>query len=129
MKRVLMVSFLIGSLSTDSCKKDNTHTNLSLIEHQWNIVSITGEALYYAGKTGDYYNFDPNGMLFISEGGKKDTAIYSLGNQGQTLVLYSIVNGSKLDPPSNYDIAVLTNSQLILHNQQVRSLGIDSLSR
>jgi hypothetical protein len=117
------------AFSTDSCKKNNTQANLALLQHNWAILSITGEALNYVGKPGDFFNFDLDGMLYIYEDGRKDTSAYSLSDQGQSLVLYSIVDEIKSSSPSNLNIAVLTNSELILKSKQFGAVVLDSLSR
>jgi hypothetical protein len=129
MKRIFSIAILILSLSAGSCKKENTQANLSLLQHKWSIVSLRGEALYYAGKPQDYFDFNTDSMVYYFVGGIYDTAVYSLSSNGQTLSLYAITNGIRTSSASNEEIDVLTNTQLVFHSSQVGFATLDSLKR
>ena len=101
-----------------SCKKsnDNVSKNLALIQHNWKIVSLNGEALRYVGEPDDYFNFSANNILYAHAGGNNDTSAYTLISNGNTLAIYSIMNGVKSQTPTNYTINVLSDTQFIISN-------------
>lgn len=113
MKNLLIFVILIGTLNIASCSKgrDNTAQNLVLLRHKWNIVFVEGEALHYSGKPGDYYNFSPNNMLYISRDNFLDTMAYSLASQN-VLLLYPVTNGVQSATPATYSITNLSDDAL-----------------
>jgi hypothetical protein len=73
-----------------SCKKMpmgcDTGPNPPAIVTKWNIVSdstyvgvgFNNHPIDYQGRSGDYFNFTPNGILYTKEGVVLDTLSYSL---------------------------------------------------
>jgi hypothetical protein len=123
--------FLIAGGLLVCCKKNNTPSNLGLLQHRWQVTSITGEALFYRGQPADYYDFGTNDTLIEYVSGHYDTASYQLIDGGQTLDLYPVINSVSTGSPFALSVKTLTASQLILSasiNQPVIHI-LDSLRR
>jgi len=106
--------FLMAGGLLVACKKNNTPANLGLLQHRWQITSITGEALFYRGQPADYYDFRTSDTLIEYVGGHYDTASYQLIDGGQTLDLYPVINSVSTGSPFALSVKTLTTSQLIL---------------
>ena len=104
--KTLFITLVLICMISISCKKsnDNVSKNLALIQHNWKIVSLNGEALRYVGEPDDYFNFSANNILYAHAGGNN------------TLAIYSIMNGVKSQTPTNYTINVLSDTQFIISN-------------
>ncbi|MEO8854713.1 MAG: hypothetical protein ABI359_13105 [Ginsengibacter sp.] len=128
MKTISTCIALAFALMIISCKK-NDNTNLSLLQHTWQVVSVNGEAYRYLGTAQDYYNFAPDNFLYQYINKNFDTSNYSLLTNGRTLLLYHVVHGIKSSTPFTFNINSLTNKQLILSNHSGVVFALDSLKR
>ena len=119
------------AISLSSCKKNNGQAStLSLLQHNWSIVSINGEALRYIGQSMDYFRFGNDFKLYESMGGHLDTAAYALNPDGASLSLYPIVNGIPSNTATTYQINALTVSMLNLSTHlSIGVTALDSLKR
>ena len=103
MKKISICSAIAFALIIISCKK-NDNTNLSLLQHKWQVVSVNGEVYRYLGTALDYYNFAPDNFLYQYINKNFDTSNYSLLTNGRTLLLYHVVHGIKSSTPFTFNI-------------------------
>jgi hypothetical protein len=134
MKLFLSGFVFVCILIIASCKKGDDNKNaqptLSLIQHQWQLVSHNGEALRYVGLPGDYYNFSSDLFLYTRMDTSYDTLAYMLLPDNVTLRLYPIKNNIKMDS-LDYHIGILDDHQFVFswgsNNPPV--FAVDSLKR
>lgn len=124
MKNITIVFSLVLLMAIEiSCTKTNVQTNT--LAGKWNIIndssSITGQfngGSNYIGTSDDYYNFTPNGNLFINEGASLYTATFSMVTTNQVKLIYYYVNGASFGPSGairgTYNITNLTAHHVTL---------------
>ncbi len=131
MKNIFIISVVLMGTFILGCKKTGggAASTISLMQHQWMIVSVNGEALRYLGKAGDYFNFATDGFLYEHMSNIYDTAAYTLLADNSSLLLYPIINGVKSTVASNYKIKLLSNNQFIIGGTISNITALDSLKR
>ncbi|MBS1497411.1 MAG: hypothetical protein JSU03_09195 [Bacteroidetes bacterium] len=114
----LTILFSVSAIVFASCTNDdspaNTQTNLTLLQNNWQVDSITthfhtsikDSSVTYLGQPSDYFNFNTNGNLYQQLNNVKDTASYSLLNSN-TLVITQ--NTGEKDTAT---ISLLTSNKL-----------------
>src|SRR5437868_15119021 len=78
----IIIIFFLLSCNKDTSSKENNNG----LPGKWKLLSdssFTGvglgnHAVNYAGRIGDYFDFKPNGQLFIEENGKSDVVNYTV---------------------------------------------------
>lgn len=102
-----------------SCSKDaNKAASTPVLAGNWSIVNdstlstpwglFTGRpssGANYMGKSGDNYNFEANGNLYIKEGINKDTATY-LTHLNLVRINYTYFNGAAVNPYPGVEFVV-----------------------
>lgn len=132
MKTLFVTLILICAVGIISCKKshDDVSKNLALIQHNWKIVSLNGEALRYVGTSDDYFNFSANNILYVHAGGNNDTSAYTLLSDAHTLAIYPITNGVKSLTAANYNINILSDTAFVIsYHATPNTNSLDSLKR
>ena len=109
-----------------ACKKDSHNPSIT---GNWNIVSdstYTGigtgnHPIAYAGKPGDYFNFQANGIIYTKEGTALDTLTYKLISNTQIVISpFGItLNGV----PETSNIIAFTDNYLVIKAPEVFTPG------
>ena len=130
MKKVFCFTLILQLLNF-SCTKNtaNNATTLALLQHNWGVVSVNGEALRYKGTPSDYFNFAPNNYLYRKINVVNDTSAYNLSSDGKVIFIYPISNGVKSTKSDDYGIDVITENQLNISAKLGYFSVIDSLKR
>lgn len=124
MKPFLNLIFIIAGVLIlgSSCKKKNEAT--TSIQGKWNIKidsSYTGGGFYnheasYVGQSGDYFNFNSDGHVYIMENSILDTLIYTLSSDSIGIQNFgSGVGKCRVPSPSAHNI-VITSGLFITPN-------------
>jgi hypothetical protein len=128
-KKTFFYLFAAMVIGIFACKKNDPGivADLSLIQHKWQVMSLSGEALRYVGKAGDYYNFSTDNFLYIHVGNSYDTLAYVLLPDKKTLSAYVVVNGVRTNQASNYDIKVIDANRFVFGNYSGVGFGIQDI--
>lgn len=132
MKLFLTLTLLFATImEIISCRKDLSNS----IVGKWSIVKDSsfvadappfynaGPGSVYTGVEGDYYDFRPDGNLYIKEGTYSDTLIYNLSPGNQLNLIYNTYNTltdslgniiAQTHPTKSYTIVTLSATNLIM---------------
>jgi hypothetical protein len=141
MKLFLAITLLFAAtMGIISCRKEFSNS----IVGKWHIVkdsSFLANSLpfynagpgriYYTGLGDDYYDFKPDGNLYIKEGTYSDTLTYNVSSGDQVNLIYSTYNIvsdsfgniiSQTHPTKSYTIVTLSATNLTMSSNLISNI-------
>jgi hypothetical protein len=111
----IIIPLLLSCKKNASSAKDN-----SGLFGKWNIqsdssfegVGLNNHPVTYVGQSGDYFDFNPGGKLFVEENGKSEELNYSITSDS-VIVIHSFLSNAS-GAPDSCKITDMTNNNVVI---------------